>query len=279
MVEVLVLSFFTLVQTMDTPRPIDAVDTVFIEELTWMEVRDALASGKTTAVVATGGIEQNGPYVVTGKHNIVLRATTEAIARKLGNALVAPIIKLVPEGDHDPPSGHMRYPGTFSLSQDTFRAVLRDVCASLKTHGFQDIVLIGDSGGNRRGMEAVAKELNESWRPENTTTRVHHIAEYYSEDIWSYDYLKEIGVLQEPDVKSASRAGIHDDYHYSSIMMTVDPTSVRMEQRRARDLFTINGVSLDPAEKAIANGKKLVDYRARITVMAIEKAIASAERP
>ena len=140
MVEILVLSVFTLLQTMDTPRPIDAVDTVFIEELTWMEVRDALTSGKTTAVVATGGIEQNGPFVVTGKHNVVLRATTEAIARKLGNALVAPIIKLVPEGE-------------------------------------------------------------------------------------------------------------------------------------------INGVSLDPSEKAITNGKKLVEYRARITVMAIEKAIASTERP
>src|SRR5262245_66180082 len=82
-----------------TPRPIEAVDTVFVEDMTWMEVRDALKAGKTTIIVPTGGIEQNGPYLVTGKHNVVLRATTDAIARKLGNALVGPIVAFVPEGD------------------------------------------------------------------------------------------------------------------------------------------------------------------------------------
>ena len=61
----------------NTARPIDAVDTVFIEDMTWMEVRDAMRSGKRTVIVATGGVEQNGPYLVTGKHSMVLRATTE----------------------------------------------------------------------------------------------------------------------------------------------------------------------------------------------------------
>ena len=42
-------------------RPIEALDNVWIEELTMMEVRDALAEGKTTALILTGGIEQNGP--------------------------------------------------------------------------------------------------------------------------------------------------------------------------------------------------------------------------
>src|SRR6185295_11228570 len=88
----------------NSPRPIAAVDSVFIEDLTWMEVRDALKAGKDTVIVATGGVEQNGPYLVTGKHNVVLRGTTEAIARKLGNTLVAPIVQFVPEGDIDPPS-------------------------------------------------------------------------------------------------------------------------------------------------------------------------------
>src|SRR5262245_13012407 len=78
-----------------TPRPIDAVDSVFLEDLTWMEVRDAIAAGKDTAIVATGGMEMNGPYLVTGKHNVVLKGTTQAIAKKLGNALIAPIIAFV----------------------------------------------------------------------------------------------------------------------------------------------------------------------------------------
>src|SRR5919201_587381 len=97
---------------MNTPRPIEAVDTVMMEEMTWMEIRDAMRAGKKTVIVATGGVEQNGPYLTTGKHNVVLRATAPAIARKLGNALVAPIVGFVPEGEIDPPTGHMRYPGT-----------------------------------------------------------------------------------------------------------------------------------------------------------------------
>src|SRR5689334_17075447 len=73
-------------------RPIDAADTVLMDQMTWMEVRDAVKNGKDTAIVATGGVEQSGPYLVTGKHNVVLTGTTQAIARKLGNALVAPIV-------------------------------------------------------------------------------------------------------------------------------------------------------------------------------------------
>ena len=161
----------------DAPRPIAAKDTVFLEEMTWMEVRDALRAGKDTVIVATGGVEQNGPYLAAGKHNYVLRATTEAIARKLGNALVAPIVPFVPEGDIDPPTIHMRYPSTISLTEDTYRRLLTDICASLRAHGFAKIVLIGDSGGNQDGMKAVAEALNARWK--DGKTRAFFLPEYY----------------------------------------------------------------------------------------------------
>src|SRR5262245_7984273 len=138
----------------NSPRPIDAVDSVFIEDLTWMEIRDALKNGVDTAIVATGGVEQNGPYLVTGKHNYVLRGVTEAIARKLGKTLVAPIVPFVPEGDISPPTQHMLYPGTISVSEATYEALLTDICASLKAHGFRRIELLGHSGGSRTGLEA-----------------------------------------------------------------------------------------------------------------------------
>ena len=98
----------------DTPNPLPNPDTVWIGEMTWMDVRDALGAGKTTAIISTGGIEPNGPWLATGKHQYVLRANCDAIARKLGNALCAPIIKLVPEGSIEPQSGHMTSPGTMS---------------------------------------------------------------------------------------------------------------------------------------------------------------------
>jgi creatinine amidohydrolase/Fe(II)-dependent formamide hydrolase-like protein len=262
----------SLAQELQASRPIAALDSVFLEELTWMEVRDAIKAGKTTVIVGTGGIEPNGPYVALGKHNYVLRATTAAIARQLGNALVAPIIKFVPEGSIAPPTGHMQYPGTISLREETFEALLTDVCSSLKQHGFTDIVLIGDHGANQHGMRAVAERLNKQWRGPH---RVHFIPEYYAQDMWSYDYLKTIGVHQRPDVRSEARAGIHDDYHYEAIMATVDPQTIRTEQRLAAGLYNINGFDMSPSSQTVANGKKLVEYRATLTVIAIRKALTS----
>jgi creatinine amidohydrolase len=246
----------------DMPRPIDAHDSVFIEELTWLEVRDTLRAGKSTAIIATGGIEMNGPYLATGKHNYILRATTEAIARKLGNALVAPIIPFVPEGAIDPPSSHMRYPGTISLQEDTYRRLLTDIAASLRAHGFQHIIMIADSGGNQAGMKDVAAALTEKWAGKTT---IHYIPEYY-------DYPGLTKWLESQGIRQVDE-GHHDDLGISALVMTVDPNAVRMRQRIAKGKFSINGVNLAPAEKTIELGKKAVDYRATVTVEAIRKAI------
>jgi creatinine amidohydrolase/Fe(II)-dependent formamide hydrolase-like protein len=246
------------------PRPIAALDSVFLEELTWLEVRDAMRAGNNTVIIATGGIEQNGPYLALGKHNIILRATTEAIARELGNALVAPIVPFVPEGNIDPPSGHMKYPGTISLSAGVYKSLLTEIAESMRVHGFQHIILIGDSGGNQKGMEEVARELTAKWSGGKTT--IHFIPEYYD-----YPGLQEW--LETQGVKQVDE-GLHDDYAITSQMMVVDPTTVRMKQRQAKGKFSINGVKLAPAAQTIARGKKIVAYRAQLTVEAIRKAWA-----
>ncbi|HVX60718.1 MAG TPA: creatininase family protein [Pirellulales bacterium] len=245
-----------------SPRPIPVMDTVFLEEMTWMEIRDALAAGKTTVIVATGGLEQNGPYLATGKHNYILRATTQAIARKLGDALVAPIVPFVPEGNIDPPSGHMRYPGTISVRESTYEALLKDICGSLKTHGFKEIVLIGDSGGNQTGMKNVANELNARWSDE--PTRVHYLPEYYDYPAVA-KWLESEGIQQVPE-------GLHDDFAITAMMMTVDPNTVRMKERGAAGKFSINGIDLAPAPKTIEWGKRIIEFRADATVKALEQA-------
>ncbi|MFP5356013.1 MAG: creatininase family protein, partial [Gemmatimonadota bacterium] len=131
----------------DTPNPLPAPNTVWLEEMTWMDVRDAIRGGKTTVIVSTGGFEPNGPWLALGKHNYILQANCEAIARKLGDALCAPVVKFVPEGAIEPASGHMTSPGTISMRESTFRALLTDIVHSLKMHGFTRVILIGDSGG------------------------------------------------------------------------------------------------------------------------------------
>jgi creatinine amidohydrolase/Fe(II)-dependent formamide hydrolase-like protein len=246
----------------NSPRPIAAVDSVFIEDLTWMEVRDALKAGKNTVLVATGGVEQNGPYLVTGKHNVVLRGTTEAIARKLGNTLVAPIVPFVPEGDIDPPTSHMLYPGTISVSEETYQALLTNICASLKTHGFKRVILIGDSGGNQDGMQAVAAALSAKWKD---ACKIVFIREYYNAAPVNR-WLEDQGIKQTPE-------GLHDDFAMEAQMLAVNPDSVRMKQRLAAGNFRINGVNLAPAEKTIEWGRKIIDLRAQRTVDEIRKAL------
>jgi creatinine amidohydrolase len=249
-------------------RPIEALDTVWIEEQTWMETRDAIKAGKTTVIIGSGGLEKNGPYNANGKHNYVLRSTCDAIARRLGNALCAPIVTMEP-GNPDNPN---IVPGAVFITEATFRAVLRDMSTSLKSMGFKDIVMIADSGGNVNGMTEVAKELNAKWN--GTPARVHYVPEYYTQDIWSFDYLKTLGIFQQPDVRSATRWDIHDDYHYEALVALTDPKLIRAEQRIKAGKFSINQVEIGSVAKMLENGRKLLDYRARIAADAITKAIA-----
>ena len=251
----------------DTPNPLPKANTVWLEEMTWMDVRDAMKAGKTTIIISTGGIEPNGPWLALGKHNYVLRANCDAIARKLGNALCAPIIPLVPEGSIEPKSSHMITVGTISMREETFQAMLTDVVHSLKVHGFQNIILIGDSGGNQAGMKAVAEKLNAQW---NANPVVAHIPEYYDYNSVG-KFLDQIGVTKE------GQAGdnLHDDPGITMNMFITDPQSVRWDARVKAGKATINGVSIADKAKTLETAKKIVDMRATNTVAAIKKAIAN----
>ena len=243
-----------------TPRPIPARDSVWIEELTWMEVRDAMAAGKTTAIIAAGSTEQNGPYVPTGKHIYVLRATAESIARTLGNALVAPLIPFEP-------GGTSTTPGTLQVRPETYEALVEDEAESLKANGFRHVVLIGDSGGNQRGLANVATKLAAAWA--GSTTTIHFIPEYYASWEAADAAWGSLGVPKTME------EGIHDDYSVNAIIATVDPNKIRFEERRGAGKASINGQSLLPLETTVANGKKLVEIRTKLAVDAIRKALAT----
>jgi creatinine amidohydrolase/Fe(II)-dependent formamide hydrolase-like protein len=249
----------------DTPNPLPPPNTVWIEEMTWMDVRDALKAGKTTVIIATGGMEPNGPWLVTGKHNYVNRANCESIARKLGNALCAPLIKLVPEGNYETKSSHMASPGTLSLRETSFRAMLTDVVHSLRMHGFKTILLIGDSGGNQSGQRAVADSLTALWKGDPI---VAHIQEYYTYSTVS-SYMESRGIERGPG------DGLHDDPIITLNMFITDPSSVRYEERVKAGKATINGFSIADRVKSLELARQIVEFRANHTIEAINAAIAN----
>ena len=242
-----------------------------------------MAEGFTTILVGTGGVEQNGPYLATGKHNYVLATVMPHIARAIGSTLIAPVVKFVPEGQVEPATtGHMLYPGTISVSEATYEALLTDIAKSYAAHGFRDIILIGDSGGNATGMRNVATALNEKWTSEGSEARVHYLPEYYDEDRWSYDFLKSLGITQidsisgrRVDERTDRRNGMHTDIYYEAQAAVQSPDHVRAAQREAVGQLNLHGVDLSPISRTIELGERLAEYRAEITARAFR---ASLER-
>ena len=228
-----------------------AQQSVYLEELTWTEVREAIDAGTTTVIIPTGGTEQNGPHMSLGKHNVIIRYTAGEIAKRLGNTLVAPVMAYVPEGNIDPPSGHLRMAGTITLPNDHFMKVIEWAARSLRVHGFTDVILIGDSGGNRRGMAAVAEQLNAEWV--GSGVRVHHVADYYGAN-GNVAWLEEQGETRE-DI--GSHAGIND----TSQLWALDARHVRPDKFAPNGGYEGSGVRGNPTRASVEYGRALLERK------------------
>jgi creatinine amidohydrolase/Fe(II)-dependent formamide hydrolase-like protein len=249
----------------DVANPLPSANTVWLEEMTWIDVRDAIKAGKTNIIVPTGGMEPNGVWLVTGKHNYVLHANCEAIARKMGNALCAPIVKFVPEGGIEPKTGHMTSPGTISTREETYQMLLTDIAESLQAHGFKNIIFIGDSGGNQKGQQTVADKLTAKWAGKALAL---HIGEYY-------DYASVSKHMEGKGLKAGASDNMHDDPIITLNMFIDDPKSVRFDERVKAGKATINGVNVADKAKNTAWAKEIVEFRANHTIEAIKKHIAA----
>jgi len=242
-----------------------AATTVFVDELTSPELREDVRSGKTTVIVPVGGTEQSGPHIVLGKHNVRVKALSAKIAHALGNALVAPVVAYVPEGGIDPPTSHMRFPGTISVPEAAFEQVLESAARSFRQHGFRDIVFLGDHGTYQKNLTNVANRLNREWAA--TKVRVHAIVEYYRvTDTVYVEALKSRGFR---DDEIGKHAGLAD----TSLALAVDPGLVRTE-RLASGPKAADGVTGDPRRSSAELGQLGVDAIVTATVDAIRRATA-----
>jgi creatinine amidohydrolase/Fe(II)-dependent formamide hydrolase-like protein len=244
-----------------------APDTVLLEELTWMEVRDLIGAKSTTIIVPVGGTEQNGPHMTLGKHNARVKILSEKIARALGNTLVAPVVGYVPEGGLSPATGHMRFPGTVTIPAETFQKVLEYAARSFKAHGFRDIVLLGDHGGTQADQKAVAGRLNREWAA--APVRVHAVEEYYlAADVEFPRLLSERGYRKE-------ELGLHAGLTDTSLMLAVDPSMVRASRLRPDSWPAgASGVSGDPTRASAELGRLGVEMIVTRTADAVRKSIA-----
>lgn len=233
---------------------------VALERMTSPELRAAVAAGTTTALIPIGGTEQNGAHMVLGKHNVRAKALAAQVARALGDALVAPVVAYVPEGGIDPPTGHMRYPGTITVAPDAYRAVLASAARSFRRHGFRTIVLLGDHGDYQKDNQAVAAALTREWA--GTGVRVVAVAEYYRAATTGYaQALKARGYAD-------GEIGLHAGLADTSLALAVDPRLVRTE----RLAVASPGVSGDPRRASAELGQAGVDAIVAQTVEAVRAA-------
>lgn len=243
------------------PRPLPSL---FMEELTWVEVRQALEEGRTSVIIPTGGIEQNGPHMILGKHNFVVRRTAGRIAEKLGNALVAPVVAYVPQGALERRSGHMRFPGTISIPDEIFEGVLEYIVRSLKLHGFKTFYFLGDSHANQAPQEELAQALTYEFRGEGV--RVFSLGDYYGPENLQVDWLKSQG---EHDRQIGTHAGIRD----TSELMAVYPQGIRKDLLKpdGGGLSRMTGVVGDPTRASVERGKTMLDLKVQAALKQIEE--------
>ena len=248
-----------------TPIETDSLP-VQLEALTWTEVRALIRAGATTAIVPTGGTEQNGPHMVLGKHNYVVRHAAERIARRLGDALVAPVLAYVPEGSIEPPDGHMAYAGTIGISEDTFAGILDSTARSLRTHGFTLIAFVGDSGGNQAAQKSVAQALSAEWT--GSGVRVLHVSDYYADN----HQMTRLLAAGETEASIGSHAGIRD----TSELMAVYPDGVRLDRRRpdTDPDMAWSGVIGDPTRATAERGEAMLRLKVEAAVRQIRRALS-----
>ena len=237
-----------------------APPSVFIEDLTWPEVRDAIASGTTTAIYYAGSTEQNGPHMVTGKHNFIARHVAGRIASTLGNALVYPVMPFAPTGGAADKAGHMRFPGSVTVSDETFAAVAREVAASARAAGFKAVLLMGDHSGGQKALETVATGLEAEWGKAGT-----HV--YYISDVYFASGRRMDELLRARGLPVGAHAGVAD----TSELMAIDSSSKWIRRDRLQPGDASNGVDGDPRQSSAELGRLFLDIKVESAVAQIRQ--------
>jgi creatinine amidohydrolase/Fe(II)-dependent formamide hydrolase-like protein len=217
-----------------------------------MDVRDKIRSGGfKRVIIPTGGIEQNGPFVALNKHDIIAEAIAVRAAKLANGTLVAPVVSFTPEGQLSPPTGHMHYAGTISVTNETFIRLLTDIGLSLAVHGFTDIVLIGDSGDSQTGLQEARQRLQRAVGSDVSVRFIH--------DFYDYDEVRSF--LRERGVRE-SQSPFHEELAFSLQLLALKPAAIRYEERIQAGFTSLGDVSLLPREKLTALGEAILNQRA-----------------
>ena len=262
---------FLLAFTVGTANAQSSAPLVEFENMTWVEVKDALAAGKTTALFYTGGTEQRGPQNTNGGHNFMARATVKAIALALGNAIAMPVLPYTPN------NASATLPGTIGITNEILSPILERLAEQAIATGFRNVVLMGDHGGGQPAVyRDVATKLDAKYAPQG-------IRVIYADSVYAPaqdDFEKS---LRDKGYPPSGHGAIFD----TSEMMFVcgkdcvrmdllkdavgDPVRVPGQPRDSTTPRKNNGITGDARRSSAELGKGLLELRVQYAVRQIRR--------
>lgn len=245
--------------------------SLFIEDLTSYEIRDALAAGRTSAILFAGGIEQNGPHMALAKHNVIARHVAGQIAERLGNALVFPIVPFSPAGDAVAKTGHMRFPGTITISSEVFLGLMRQVAQSAAAAGFTRIFLMGDHGGGQAELRLAAESVDADWRARGVRV-------YYVSDVNTRAGQQIAAYMKERGIAGGGHAAVAE----TAQVMFLDQAKTLVHADKfaesAAGPETTTGVGGSPAAATAELGRQFLEFKVAAAVEQIRTLMAVGDK-
>ncbi len=244
---------------------------VDFEMMTWQEVKQAMAAGKTTALIYNGGTEQRGPQNVNGGHTLMGHATVIAIARKLGTAIAAPVMPFSVN------NANAALPGTIGLTGPLFASLNEQVAEQMIKNGFKNVVLMGDHGGGQKELGEVAKKLDAKYAAQGI--RVVFCDEVYEKANADFDkYLAAHGYPLSshagiPDTSEMLYLGSDKGWVRKELVATAlgDPMRKAGEARDPNANRVNNGIQGDARRSTPELGKLIFEMKVDAAVKQIRQ--------
>jgi creatinine amidohydrolase len=242
-------------------------NSVEFEMMTWPEVKAALAAGKTTALVYTGGTEHRGPQNVNGGHNLMARETVKAIALRLGNAIALPVLPYTPN------NASATLPGTIGLTNDLLAALLERISEQAIVTGFKNVVLMGDHGGGQPNVyRDVARKLDDKY-----AARGIHV--FYCDEVYSKRMADFDAYLKSRNLPAGGHATIGDTSEMLYLggdkgWVRKDLVKTALAPQRGQPP---NGVSGDGRASTAELGKRVFDMKIDYAVRQIQQLVGTSK--
>jgi creatinine amidohydrolase len=134
------------------------VNKLLLEEMSWPEIREALDNGMKTVIIFAGAVEQHGPHMAEITDTVRGYQSAIDLAKRLGNALVAPVIR-PGLSEH-----HMALPGTITLRPEVFIGIVEDYVAAYVRHGFETIIIASSHGGNFKTLTQIVEDQAKKYK-------------------------------------------------------------------------------------------------------------------